>query len=296
MSKKMMEIIDHKMNLKNGTVSIKLLDTSFTQLSRTIGSVPGADWETVVAGDMLSKEMLVSLNNSQLDIKPRFENFAADYRAWIDTKKTFLTLEKFYFTFSSVVDYTDKYIVDKTVANYNMLTEIVSAEKEIYESGKYWCEANMLRNQTALKNWSKNRNYGNTVKILRGRFYVGGVKDTNVDSINSDGLTVTTSIIGSSRYIYISGLQNMTVGETRTVHVKAKGETETGQDRKAEFWFNIERQSLGTTNDDGTFRTWTSMSGGGAYDNSAVYSYTGNYSPHFDGSPSLPWFKQRVFK
>ena len=43
---KLMEIINKNQNLKNGTITLKFLDTTFTQLTRKLGSLPGANFNS----------------------------------------------------------------------------------------------------------------------------------------------------------------------------------------------------------------------------------------------------------
>lgn len=66
---KLMEIIDKSPDFKNGTCSFKFLDTTFNQLTRKIGSKEGANFTTAKVGDILSKELLQTLNTKQIALK-----------------------------------------------------------------------------------------------------------------------------------------------------------------------------------------------------------------------------------
>ena len=66
---KLMEVIEKNPDFKNGTVSLRLLDTTFTQLTRKIGSEANADYKTSSPKQVLIKEILQSLNRDQLALK-----------------------------------------------------------------------------------------------------------------------------------------------------------------------------------------------------------------------------------
>jgi hypothetical protein len=145
MGKKLMEITEFKKKLKKGQATLKLLDTGFSQLTRKITSDPGASYLTAEAADPFSKEVIVSLNQAQLEYKPRLENLFAAYNAWIDSVKSKLPeISNFTYNFTSLIDYSSAYIAGVTPADYYMLKSIVNAEKEIYESCNFWLEQHML--------------------------------------------------------------------------------------------------------------------------------------------------------
>lgn len=88
---KLMEVIEKNPNFKTGTASLKLLDTTFTQLTRKIGSNPEANFKTAKAGDILSKEILTSLNQEQLLLKDKLILWQNAYNNWIDSIKNKIT-------------------------------------------------------------------------------------------------------------------------------------------------------------------------------------------------------------
>lgn len=292
---KLMEVIEKSPNFKKGTVSMKLLDTTFSQLTRKIGSQAGVNYKTVRAGQMLSKELLQSLNRDQLTLKEKLLKWQQAYNTYIDSIKSIITdATHFDYTFTSLVDYTSKYIVNKTLADYYLLTEFVNAEKELYEFGHYWGRNHMINLLSQMKEWSKTRWYGSCVGE------VGVEYETYMRSswavTESAGFSIRNDLEGHSKhdkcYIFVTGLQSMSIGETRLIKIEAVSEY---NDVTSYGYLEITRNSLNTDlNDDGyfSFRAWEE---GMDKVRSAprVTQWSGVGSPHFDISkPTLQLIKK----
>lgn len=262
---KLMEIIEKNPDFKTGTVSVRLLDTTFTQLTRKIGSQPGANFKTVKKGDMLSKELLVSLNQEQLKLKPKLIMWQNQYNNYIDSiSKKITNATHFEYNFTSLVDYSSKYIPNKTLADYYLLTEFINAEKELYEFGHYWGKNHMLGLLAKMKEWSKTQVYGSSVQEVATEFetFHGGY---GWEIIDKAGLNVRTDRDNGSSHdkcwCYITGLQNMKLNEKRIVKIQCHfHENNSNTTRIGNGFVEIIRKSLGTTcgTDDGyyTFRAW----------------------------------------
>lgn len=295
---KLMEIIEKNPNFKNGTTSLKLLDTTFTQLTRKIGSNPEANFKTAKAGDILSKELLVSLNQEQLLLKDKLLLWKDAYNEWINSKKSKVTaLSNFEYEFSSLIDYSDKYIPGTTLADYYLLTEFINAEKELYEFGHYWGKNHMLDNLNSIKEWSKTQVYGSCVKKVYMIWDInfGSTRQWKIlDNGQISDLEVTLKVNPNDKgHLYVGGLQNIKVGETRNIVTQVTNwdynQYHSGGTLK------ITRNSLGTDSDDGYF-TFTAIKH--TLDIELwprVEEWTGEYSPHFDNdNPALPWLKSRI--
>ena len=157
MAKKLMEVIEMTKDLKNSTTKIKLLDTSFSQLTRKIGQNDFGHWLTIGEGEVLSKEALVSLNNAQLKYLPRYVALFQAYNDWIDSVKSKLPLiSNFIYNFSALYDYSSSYVPYVTPADYYLLKDFIGAEKEIYEAGTFWMEQHMQDVLVEMKRVSNN--------------------------------------------------------------------------------------------------------------------------------------------
>lgn len=291
---KLMEIIEKNPDFKNGTCYFKLLDTDFDQLTRKIGSNSGANFKTAKAGDILSKEILTSLNQEQLLLKDKLILWQNAYNNWIDSiKNKITTAEYFDYTFSSLIDYSSKYIPETTLADYYLLTEFINAEKELYEFGHYWGKNHMLDLLSKMKEWSKTQVYGSSVQEVGVEYEVFS-EATNWYISDDAGLNVKTNLGGGSHdkcWYYVSDLQKIKIGETRIV----KGYTIT-YSTQGEIYLQITRNSLNDFNDDGyyTFNAW-----GKNIDKvrtwPTVTKWTSTGSPHFDiENPTLLLMKSRV--
>lgn len=292
---KLMEVIEKNPNFKTGTASLKLLDTTFTQLTRKIGGNSGANFKTAKAGDILSKEILTSLNQEQLLLKDKVILWQNAYNNWIDSiKSKVTTAEHFNYTFSSLIDYSSKYIPGTTLADYYLLTEFINAEKELYEFGHYWGKNHMLDLLFKMKEWSKTQVYGSSVQEIGAEYEVFSEASHWYISDNA-GLNVWTNLGGGTHdkcWYYVSDLQKIKVGETKVI----KG-TVSSYSRPGEIYLQITRNSLNNdSNDDGyyTFSAW------GKYIDKVrtwptVTKWTNTGSPHFDNdNPTLPWLKSRI--
>lgn len=283
---KLMEIIEKNPDFKKGVVSMRLLDTTFSQLTRKIGQLRKT-YNAVEKGDMLSKEVLQSLNADQFALKEMLILWQQDYNNYIDSiKSKITTAEKFNYTFTSLVDYTSKYEANKTLADYYLLTEFVNAEKELYEFGHYWGREHMRELLFKMKEWSKRKNYGSCVGEV-GVEYETTSTATNWKITEKAGLIVKTDSGGDTHrhdkvWLYISGLQDMKIGESRTVSVYASNSSYSGFG-----YIKITRNSLNTyfqLNDDGyfTFEAWDRGLYDGVRSSPRVTKWTEIGSPHFD--------------
>lgn len=307
MAKKMMEIIEHKMDLKNGKVTLNLLDTTFSQLTRKIGSNTGSTWETATEGEVLSKEVLMSLNIKQLSFKPRFTSFITDYNNYIASVASKVALEVFDYNFSSLIDYSSKYVPEQTLADYSLLAELVNAEKELYEAGHFWAEENFKRNRDKLKEWSKDKTYGSVVEKYYSKICsLEGDYGREWRIITQPNFGVSSEIesVSSSAFrINFSNLENLPVGATATTTIKWSiwyYGSHDHDDREIEgyIYFSIKRESLGGEDDDGKFVITELTSSNEVqvrYVGSFYYTNNGLHTPHFDATDlDLPWFKNRI--
>lgn len=300
---KLMEIIEKNPDFKNGTTSFKFLDTNFDQLARKIGSKAGANFTTVKAGDILSKELIQSLNNKQIVLKNKLLTWQNKMNTWINNNSIYgINADKFDYVFTSTIDYSSKYIPNKTLADYYLLSEIVNAEKELYEFAYYYSKNYMLELQNSLKEWSKTQRYWSCIKELTGDIYFG-FEIHSKEVKDSAGLSVELG--GDDRHIkyYIGNLQVIELDEERTVHIYARHtQLQAGHSTiwEANIYVKVKRLKLERELDDGcSYVTITSNSGKGfvtSISQASVHSYTGNYSPHFDADISelsYNWFNSR---
>lgn len=279
---KLMEIIEKIPNFRDGTVSMKMLDTTFSQLTRKIGTEVGADYKAATTGQILSKELLQSLNKDQIVLKNRLEAWKQAYNVYIDSIKSIITeAVNFNYDFSSAIDYTNKYESGKTLADYYLLTEVVNAEKELYEFINYWGKNHMTDLLNKMKEWSKTRTYSSCVKKIKVHYNGGGNRRFYCD--NTAGLDVKVDYNG---VCYITGLENMRIGETRIV--KFVGVFESPNNKLyCDYELTINKNTLGNTGlfDDGYYTFSFKGSGStnlvpasGPY----ISEWSGISSPHFD--------------
>ena len=299
---KLMEVIEKNPDFKNGTASVRLLDTTFSQLTRKIGSKVGSNFISSNTGDMLSKEVLVSLNQEQLKLKQKLIDWQNNYNNYIDSiSKKIVNATHFEYNFTSLVDYSSKYIPNKTLADYYLLTEFVNAEKELYEFGHYWGRNHMLDLLAKMKEWSKTQAYGSSVQEVGTEFETRF--STNWSILDNAGLNVRTDRDNGSGHdkcwCYIAGLQNMKLNEKRIVKIGAyPKKTNQGLYYGAFGYIEIIRKSLGAScgTDDGyyTFRAWhKDMDKVRSWPRVTKWINTG--SPHFDiKEPTLACLKKVV--
>lgn len=292
---KLMEIIEKNPDFKKGTVSMRMLDTTFSQLTRKIGSQAGVDYKTVTKGQMLSKELLQSLNRDQLALKEKLLRWQHAYNTYIDSIKSKITdATHFDYVFTSLIDYSSKYAPNKTLADYYLFAEFVNAEKELYEFGHYWGREHMSDLLFKMKEWSKRKNYGSCVGEVALEFETRSTS-TDWTITQKSGLTVRTNSGGDTHrhdkvWLYISGLQGMKIGESRTVKVNA--------DTGGFGAITITRNSLNCDsqlNDDGyfTFNPWHSGLADGVRSWPRVTRWTEVGSTHFDvKKPTLPLMRK----
>lgn len=301
---KLMEIIDKSPNFKNGTCSFKFLDTTFNQLTRKIGSKEGANFTTAKAGDILSKELLQTLNTKQIALKDKVLKWQDEINKWVTDKNTNKNINAnlMNYIFTSVVDYTSKYVPRETLADYYLLSEVVSAEKELYEFTSYYTTQYIIYLQNILKEWSKDKLYFSCIKKVYGTVYFNfDIEEWKLT--DAAGLVTTTEGGGKARTIRVSGFENMKLGEHKRVTYYAYYSTSSNPQviYKGYVYFNIRRLALGSEKDDGKFDFWlSSWAGEGLvshYSEMEVEEYTGKHSPHFDAEPkdlNINWVKTRV--
>lgn len=301
---KLMEIIDKSPDFKNGTCSFKFLDTTFNQLTRKIGSKEGANFTTAKAGDILSKELLQTLNTKQIALKDKILKWQDEINKWVTDKNTNKNINAnlMNYIFTSVVDYTSKYIPGETLADYYLLSEVVSAEKELYEFTSYYTTQYIIYLQNILKEWSKDKLYFSCIKKVYGTVYFNfDIEEWKLT--DAAGLVTTTEGGGKARTIRVSGFENMKLGEHKRVTYYAYYSTSSNPQviYKGYVYFNIKRTALGSQKDDGKFDFWlSSWAGKGLvshYSEMKVEEYTGKHSPHFDAEPkdlNINWVKTRV--
>lgn len=301
---KLMEIIDKSPDFKNGTCSFKFLDTTFNQLTRKIGSKEGANFTTAKAGDILSKELLQTLNTKQIALKDKILKWQDEINKWVTDKNTNKNINTnlMNYIFTSVVDYTSKYIPGETLADYYLLSEVVSAEKELYEFTSYYTTQYIIYLQNILKEWSKDKLYFSCIKKVYGTVYFNfDIEEWKLT--DAAGLVTTTEGGGKARTIRVSGFENMKLGEHKRVTYYAYYSTSSNPQviYKGYVYFNIKRTALGSQKDDGKFDFWlSSWAGEGLvshYSEMKVEEYTGKHSPHFDAEPkdlNINWVKTRV--
>lgn len=301
---KLMEIIDKSPDFKNGTCSFKFLDTTFNQLTRKIGSKEGANFTTAKAGDILSKELLQTLNTKQIALKDKVLKWQDEINKWVTDKNTNKNINAnlMNYIFTSVVDYTSKYVPGETLADYYLLSEVVSAEKELYEFTSYYTTQYIIYLQNILKEWSKDKLYFSCIKKVYGTVYFNfDIEEWKLT--DAAGLVTTTEGGGKARTIRVSGFENMKLGEHKRVTYYTYYSTSSNPQviYKGYVYFNIKRTALGSQKDDGKFDFWlSSWAGKGLvshYSEMKVEEYTGKHSPHFDAEPkdlNINWVKTRV--
>ncbi len=315
---KLMEIIEKAPDFEKGTATLRFLDTTFSQLTRKIGSKTGADFKTVKAADTLSKELLISLNKEQFLLKDKLILWQQSYNAWINSIKGKITgATNFEYNFTSLIDYSSKYVVNKTLADYYLLTEVINAEKELYEFGHYWGRNHMVNIQNQMKEWSKTKLYGSCVDTIELEYESYRAGKWTVEESAGFNVTFDSTTWHDKRWVYIGGINNMKLGESRTIKILNKTSWTTGggtggshgeggdggsggsmHTSYAEAYFSITRKKLNVANDDGYY-TYTAWITGPNSDSvrtwPRVRKWTGKSSLHFDtDNISLTWMKSRV--
>ena len=298
MGKKLMEVIELKKGLKTSKATIKLLDTGFSQLTRKIGSDPGADYTTIEDGDILSKEVLVSLNQKQLELKARYETLISAYNTWINNNKIKITgLTNFSYNFTALTDYSSGYEAGITPADYYMLTEIVNAEKELYELGNFWYLNHLEENIELIKTWSKTQNYGSTTSKVIGYFETFWGRTPYCISCNISEVTYSNVGGGDDKvYVHATNLQNIPDGSTAKFTIRASYEAGSHDDSYTVYEYGymyIKR----TVIDNDSYYTCTATKGT-LKDHGYISGYerTGATATHFDTeSPTLEWLNNRTY-
>lgn len=298
MGKKLMEITEFTKKLKTGRATLKLLDTGFSQLTRKITSNPGASYLTAQAGDPLSKELIVSLNEAQIALKERYETFFSNYNTWItDNSSKVTTLEGFEYSFSMVYDYSSGYEAGVTSADYYMLTSIVNAEKELYEAGNYWFMNNLESNIDVVKEWSKTQNYSSTTSKVIGYFETGWNKYPGAWTNNSYGLTITNVPSSSDKvWVHVTGMENIQNGVTATIKIEASWEGGSDENPTINYEYAYMYIKRTVIDGDSYLTCWASQ--GDFDDQGRIDSYvrTGTSATHFDtDTPSFSWLKNRTY-
>lgn len=299
---KIMEIIEKRPDYKKGICSIKLLDTGFNQLTRKVGQKTGAKFMTAKTGDPLSKELLEDLNKAQLIVRDKYKPLFDSYNTWVNSKKEIVpTLETFNYTFSSLVDYSKDIVPKETFADYYLLSKIIMAEKELYEVGKFWLVNNYKNNLGKMREWSKTKKYGSCVKRISsltletrngGNWSIHG---------HSPHIGAEITVGGPDKCSMIfSNLENIPLGGNAYIWVEYKY-----GGGNAFFGYQIIRQRLGGTNDDGFFTEPTLYLQQDPNNflhrirddqHQKILEFTGNHSPHFNdvADVNLKHIKSRV--
>ena len=328
---KLMEIIEKNPNFEKGTVTLKLLDTNFTQLTRKIGSDPtNYNYLNAKPETMLSKQLLVSLNQDQLKMITLLNRWLNAVNNQIDIyNKTMGNLSHFIYNFTSLIDYSSKYVPNQTLADYYLLTEFVNAEKEMYEFGRFWGAKHIYETGQKMKEWSKNKDYGSCVGSIYCQYEIRDGYSYNWSvSKNTHNLNVDIGHEGGRSDfcdMTVSGLDKIPIGETATVIARCEwyNSRYDNYGRERFLWahciMTITRNKLGVDIDDGKITFSASGDGNGisytttvgdrtvtryvsAFDNirrpARINSRSGKGSPHFDyiqkdGKP-LTWLKSRV--
>jgi len=294
-----MEITELKKKLKTGRASLTLLDTSFSQLTRKITSESGADYTTAAAGDPLSKELIVSLNEAQIALKERYETLFSDYNTWIEEKQSDITdLDTFNYEFSSVYDYSSEYTADSTSADYYMLTSIVNAEKELYEAGNYWFMNNLESNIDVIKEWSKTQNYLSTTSAVIGYFETYWNRYPSAISCSVSGVSYSNNTSSDKVYVTVTGLENIPDGTTCKITIDGSYYTYQGKDDEEVYheergYMYIKRTVI---DNDSYLTCWADK--GDLDDHGYISSYTrtGDTATHFDtDTPSFSWLQERTY-
>ena len=322
---KLMEIIEKNPNFEKGTVTLKLLDTNFTQLTRKIGNNPtNYHYLNAKPETMLSKQLLMSLNQDQLKMLVLLNRWLNAVNNQIDIyNKTMKNLSHFVYNFTSLIDYSSKYVPNQTLADYYLLTEFVNAEKEMYEFGRFWGAKHIYETGQKMKEWSKNRDYGSCVgsiyclyEIRNGYGYKWFLKT------NTHNLDVKIENRGRDDFCYmtVSGIDKIPLGETATVIARCDWTYYEHGAMWAHCVMKITRNRLGVGIDDGRitfnaygegnhkewYESWGDGNGTDNYvtafdhirDGPRITARSGKGSPHFDyiqkdGKP-LTWLKSRI--
>jgi len=292
-----MEITELKKKLKTGRASLTLLDTSFSQLTRKITSESGAGYTTAAAGDPISKELIVSLNEAQIALKERYETLFSDYNTWIEEKQSDMEdLDTFDYEFSSIYDYSSGYTADYTSADYYMLTSIVNAEKELYEAGNYWFMNNLESNIEVIKEWSKTQNYLSTTSAVIGYFETFWNRYPEAISCNVSGVSYSNSSSSDKVYVTVTGLENIPDGTTCKITIKAEytytqsHETYTAQ----EYGYMYIKRTV--IDNDSYLTCWADKGDLDDHGYISGYTRTGDTATHFDtDTPSFSWLKERTY-
>ena len=292
-----MEITEFKKKLKTGRATLTLLDTSFSQLTRKITSDTGADYATAVAGDPLSKELIVSLNEDQIALKERYKTLFSDYNTWIIEKQSDITgLDTFDYQFSSIHDYSSDCVADTTSADYYMFTSIVNAEKELYEAGNYWFINNMRANIEVVKEWSKTQNYGSTTSKVIGYFETYWNRVPLCYSCSVSGVSWSNVGGGDDKvWVHAWNLHNIPDGTTATFTIVAsywQGSDENGYEVVEKGYMYIKRTVI---DGDSYYTCWATK--GSLKDHGRIDSYvrTETSATHFDtDTPSFSWLNSRT--
>ena len=321
---KLMEIIEKSPNFEKGTVTLKLLDTDFDQLTRKIGtSSTNNNYKTVKVGDMLSKELLISLNQDQLEMKNLLNRWLNECNNRIDLlNKTVGTLKHFTYNFSSLIDYSSTYVPNETLADYYLVTEFVNAEKEMYEFGHFWGAKHIYETGQLIKEWSKNRDYGSCVDSIYCLYEIRDGHSYNWKlHQNTHNLEVKIENRDRSDFCYltVSGVDKIPLGETATVIARCDWTYYEYGAMWAHCVMKITKNKLGVDIDDGKIDFVATGQGNEvsyyttvgdrtvtrhvtAFDQirapARVIARTGKGSPHFDydtkdGKP-LTWLKSRI--
>ncbi|MGL4999467.1 MAG: hypothetical protein ACRC5T_10905 [Cetobacterium sp.] len=294
---RIMQVIEKKSNFDNGTVDLKLYQTNFLGLTKTITSVPGQTVENATIEQEVGYQFFHDMNDKQIAVRNYLDNFLPKYNAEIiRLKATVKNLIDFSYNWKSCVDYKSQ-IVAGDRADYRLFQKVVNAEKELYDYRLYVGD-HVKRNCSIMGEWSKQRNYGSCLKkILSKEIETNGTGDWGWDVVEQ-GKYITGAIKHEARdkkRFYIDNMHLIPVGETDTFLVSVGG--------NGRIACKVTKHSLGTSEDDGFFSgnvDFETIVNNGAVRKINGISYveqtTGMPSPHFantTGTYDLAFFKTR---
>jgi len=304
---KMLEVIEKSTNYKTGEVKLLLLDTNFSKLGKVIGEEPGKDWNNISDNDMLSKDLLQSLNDDQIEyVKTRLLEFTRQYNIWInDTINKVTGLNTWEYNFTSLIDWSSKYIPKVTPASYFLvLTDLVNAEKEMYDFSYFRANLHMNNNLNVLKEWSKTQNYTTSITDYTSAEFEVKTSSSRTEWFNPrsnvPGVTVRLENNNKSdkKRMIVSGLHNLAIGQQVLCNMNSTyDDGDNNYIDSVSHWI-IKRESLSGTPDDGKITHVDHYITGAAADKvnggPSVSAWSGLHSPHFNGTANLPFLKTRI--
>ncbi|MGL4999408.1 MAG: hypothetical protein ACRC5T_10610 [Cetobacterium sp.] len=298
---RIMQVIEKKSNFDNGTVDLKLYQTDFLGLTKTITNVPGQTVENAKIEQEVGYQFFHDINNKQMAVRNHLGNFLTKYNAEITRLKAIVkNLIDFSYNWKSCVDY--KYqIVTGDRADYRLFQKVVNAEKELYDYRLYAGD-HIEKNCSIMSEWSKGRKYGSTTQwIDTDTMEMRHNSNSSWSFYNSyNGLTCEIHGGGDKAFLRIFGLEKLKLGEKGWVQIEYKNDRNGGAFMKWDVW----KHKLSTSSDDGYFtKPELTYSNGSGYHQlrpdihaGGQYGNNGKVSPHFADQTNeynLAFFKTR---